>query len=164
MEQTLLHKNKSLTIRVEQSGESLTVMVDGQPFEIEKTLELANELRAEVDGRRKAFFIARKSSEEVFVFYDGRQYVFQVEQEGKYGPGGIQVEAGNYVASPMPGTVIKINCAEGDEVAENDPLVIVEAMKMENLLRSPVTGTVSKVHKKEGDLVDAGAPIVEIES
>jgi biotin carboxyl carrier protein len=164
MEETRLHKNKSLAIHSEQSGESMTVMVDEESFEFERVFELENELRADVDGRRKTFFVAHDNKDTAYVFYEGRQYVFESEQEDHYGAGGLIAEEGDYVSAPMPGTVIKINCAEGDVVAENDTLVIVEAMKMENLLRSPVAGTVARVHNKEGDLVDAGAPIVEIEA
>jgi acetyl/propionyl-CoA carboxylase alpha subunit len=164
MEETLLHNNKSLSIRLEDSGESMTVHVDGHAFAIGHVLEFGNELRAEVDGRREDFFVCRDGNDGIFVFYRGRQYIFKAVRESQYGHGGIQAEAGDYVAAPMPGTVIKINCTEGDRVAENDTLVVVEAMKMENLLRSPISGTITKVHNKEGDLVDAGAPIVEIEA
>jgi biotin carboxyl carrier protein len=64
----------------------------------------------------------------------------------------------------MPGKVVKLLVAEGDLVEMSQPLVIVEAMKMETPLLSPAAGTIRKVHFAEGDLVDAGKPIVEVDA
>jgi biotin carboxyl carrier protein len=164
MEENLTHKGKSLTIRVEQSGDSCAVAVGDVEFAFQKELELANEFKALVNGERKTFFIARNRNDVAYVFYEGRQFVFESKADAQYGSGGVLTEGGDFVSSPMPGTIIKITCTEGDVVAENDTLVIVEAMKMENVLRSPVAGTVAKVNYKEGDLVNAGSPIVELET
>jgi biotin carboxyl carrier protein len=67
------------------------------------------------------------------------------------------------VNSPMPGKVVKILVAEGEEVAEGQGVVVVEAMKMENELKSPKEGVVTAVRVKEGDAVEGGAPMVTIE-
>ena len=58
------------------------------------------------------------------------------------------------VHSPMPGTVVAVSGADGDEVAAGDPLVVVEAMKMEHTLRAPIDGTAS-IKVRVGDKVDA---------
>jgi acetyl/propionyl-CoA carboxylase alpha subunit len=67
------------------------------------------------------------------------------------------------VVAPMPGTVIKVGVAPGDEVRARDALVVLEAMKMETPLVSPYDGTVKAVHVREGDRVDRGALLVELE-
>ena len=69
----------------------------------------------------------------------------------------------NGIVAPMPGMVVKVNCSVGDEIAANDKLVIVEAMKMENALASPLSGKVKKIHAEEGKAVDKGAILIEIE-
>ncbi|MBE7481207.1 MAG: acetyl-CoA carboxylase biotin carboxyl carrier protein subunit [Polyangiaceae bacterium] len=66
------------------------------------------------------------------------------------------------VTSPMPGKVIKVLVAEGDEVADGAPVVVVEAMKMENELGSPRAGVVQKVHVQPGDAVEGGARLVTV--
>ncbi|MCK6545681.1 acetyl-CoA carboxylase biotin carboxyl carrier protein subunit [Myxococcota bacterium] len=67
------------------------------------------------------------------------------------------------LSSPMPGKVVKILAGVGAEVTEGHPIVIIEAMKMENELRAPKSGKVSAVMVKEGQTVDNHAKLVTIE-
>jgi biotin carboxyl carrier protein len=66
------------------------------------------------------------------------------------------------VLAPMPGRVVRVLVAPGDEVERRQPLVVVEAMKMENELRAGRAGLVREVLVVEGASVDAGAPLVVI--
>jgi acetyl/propionyl-CoA carboxylase alpha subunit len=68
------------------------------------------------------------------------------------------------VVAPMPGTVIRVEVAPEDEVAGREPLVILEAMKMEIPVTSPFPGTVKAVNVAVGDRVAGGAVLVELES
>ncbi len=63
----------------------------------------------------------------------------------------------------MPGRVVRVLVAPGDEVQARQPLVVVEAMKMENELRSPRAGRIKQVAVSPGLSVDAGAMLVLIE-
>ncbi len=65
--------------------------------------------------------------------------------------------------APMPGTVIRVLAVEGDRVEPRQPLVILEAMKMETPLVSPYEAVVRRVHVAEGDQVAGGAVLVELE-
>jgi acetyl/propionyl-CoA carboxylase alpha subunit len=67
------------------------------------------------------------------------------------------------VTAPMPGTVIKVNVHEGETVDAGDPLVVLEAMKMETPLLAPFGATVKAVHVGEGDRVAGGAVLVELD-
>jgi acetyl/propionyl-CoA carboxylase alpha subunit len=67
------------------------------------------------------------------------------------------------VIAPMPGTVIKVLVDPGDSVRARQPLVVLEAMKMETPLASPYDATVHAVHVAEGDRVASGALLVELE-
>lgn len=64
--------------------------------------------------------------------------------------------------SPMPGTILKILVNVGDEVKENQPLMILEAMKMENEIVAGKSGTVTGVHVQQGDMVNPGEPLITI--
>jgi acetyl-CoA/propionyl-CoA carboxylase, biotin carboxylase, biotin carboxyl carrier protein len=67
------------------------------------------------------------------------------------------------IKAPMPGTVIGVLVAEGDRVEPRQPLLVLEAMKMETPLTSPYEAVVRKVHVAEGDRVVGGALLVELE-
>jgi acetyl-CoA/propionyl-CoA carboxylase, biotin carboxylase, biotin carboxyl carrier protein len=75
------------------------------------------------------------------------------------GPGGEQ----STVVAPMPGTVIRLLVGEGDAVRARQPLLVLEAMKMETPLTSPYDAKVRAVHVAEGDRVAGGALLVELE-
>ena len=70
--------------------------------------------------------------------------------------------AGEVVKSPMPGNVLKINVAQGQQVKEGDVLLILEAMKMENEVVSPKAGTVAQVVVAKGAVVEPGSALVVI--
>jgi acetyl/propionyl-CoA carboxylase alpha subunit len=68
------------------------------------------------------------------------------------------------VTAPMPGTVIRLEVAAGEAVRARQPLVVLEAMKMEIPVHSPFEGRVKAVHVSEGDRVAGGTLLVELES
>jgi biotin carboxyl carrier protein len=67
------------------------------------------------------------------------------------------------IVAPMPGKVVKVLVAPGDEVTARQGLVVIEAMKMENELRAPRAGRVKDVQVGEGALVEAGRLLVVVE-
>ena len=67
------------------------------------------------------------------------------------------------LVAPMPGVVISVLAGEGDRVEPRQPLVVLEAMKMETPLVSPYEAVVKRVHVTEGERVAGGAPLVELE-
>lgn len=72
-------------------------------------------------------------------------------------------ESGNNISAPMPGRILKILVSEQENVQADQPLFIVESMKMENEVRSPGTGKVKKINFEENALVSVGDPVVELE-
>jgi len=70
----------------------------------------------------------------------------------------------NIISTPMPGKIVKIPVAEGDEVREGQTIIVVSAMKMESEYKSPGIGTVKKIFVHEGDAVEGQQPLVEIET
>ncbi|WP_192035390.1 sodium-extruding oxaloacetate decarboxylase subunit alpha [Halomonas sp. YLGW01] len=105
---------------------------------------------------------------------NGKQYVVEVAEGGEIeqvqvkGEGG-QVAApasapapssGETVSAPLAGNIFKVNVKPGDQVAEGDVVIILEAMKMETEVRAASAGTVSAVNVKEGDSVSVGDALV----
>lgn len=64
--------------------------------------------------------------------------------------------------APMPGTIIKMMVAPGDEVKENQPLLVLEAMKMENEIVANKAGTVTDIFVDKNDTVNAGDALITI--
>lgn len=76
---------------------------------------------------------------------------------------GVGAHGEQKVIAPMPGRVMRVLVAAGDEVEARQPVVVVEAMKMENELRSPKTGRVKDVSVEPGASVEAGRVLMVIE-
>lgn len=74
----------------------------------------------------------------------------------------VNLAAGETVAAPMPGNILRIDVKQGDTVKEGQILVILEAMKMENEIVAPKDGTVAQVVTSKGAVVDTGSPLVVI--
>ena len=69
---------------------------------------------------------------------------------------------GEEITAPMPGTILKVLVSAGQSVKSGDPVVILEAMKMENEITSPIDGTVTAICVNQGDSVDAGKVIATV--
>jgi biotin carboxyl carrier protein len=67
------------------------------------------------------------------------------------------------IEAPMPGKIVRVLVAVGETVEARQPVVVVEAMKMENELRAARGGTVAEIHAREGALVEAGSLLVVIQ-
>ena len=67
------------------------------------------------------------------------------------------------IKAPMPGLILDINIATGTNVKKGDKLLVLEAMKMENIIKSPVDGTVKDVKVDLGESVNKNQLLVEFE-
>ncbi|HIG38107.1 MAG TPA: biotin/lipoyl-binding protein [Candidatus Poseidoniales archaeon] len=128
-------------------------------------------------------------SEKRKVTVDGEEFEVDIERDGetwKVRVGGrefsIQVDSGmpseitkrstgrgrrrnrsGTISSSIPGKVVSLHAAVGDQVEEGEVLLILEAMKMQNEIQAPIPGTVSEVNCESGDSVEANVPLVIIE-
>ena len=67
------------------------------------------------------------------------------------------------VTTPMPGRVVKVLVAEGEKVNADDPVIVIEAMKMENQVTAPIEGTVKAIYVNEGDMVNCDETLIRLE-
>jgi acetyl/propionyl-CoA carboxylase alpha subunit len=67
----------------------------------------------------------------------------------------------NHILAPMPGLVIDVSVKEGASIKKGDPLIVLEAMKMENILKSPVDGIIKKVNVSKGSIVEKNQVLIQ---
>ncbi len=72
-------------------------------------------------------------------------------------------DGNDVVRSPMPGRIVRVNVAVGDNVQRGQAVVVLESMKMENTIAAPRDGTISQVHVSADDSVQHGQSLVELE-
>jgi biotin carboxyl carrier protein len=96
----------------------------------------------------------------------GQRYGFAVEDprslQGRRGAG-AGTEGPRPEKAPMPGRVVRLLAAVGDQVEEGQGVVVIEAMKMQNELKSPKAGRVVRVGASVGDTVASGDVLVVVE-
>ncbi len=96
-------------------------------------------------------------------FVESEDVPVHLEEVDRFPVSQLDADAGSLHA-PMPGRVIKVEVAEGDQVEEGQVLVVMEAMKMEHTLRAPHPGSVTRVLHSDGDQVEGGAVLVVVEA
>ena len=78
-------------------------------------------------------------------------------------PSGLSSGLSGELFTQMPGKVVKLNVAVGDNVSKGDTVLILEAMKMENEIKCGVDGVVKTIHVEEGQALDSGVLMLEVE-
>lgn len=159
----------------------------GNSFEVHLDAKSAGEISADVNGERLEMLLQKitgnlfsvlhqdrlltvylaADAQKIYVSVNGEQYSFDKPSKSKagYRPGmEAAQQEGNGICAPMPGKLLKLFVKEGQEIAANDRLFIVEAMKMENEVRAGRSGVIKKINFKENDLLSVGEPVIELES
>ena len=154
-----------LQIRLAPDDNGIAATVDGDTHRVSALARSGpasapgasvEELAFEVDGRPHRALVAR-TRDRLLVALAGRVYTFEaVTASGERGG-----RSGKVVA-PMPGKVVAVMVALGDTVEAGQPVIVLEAMKMETTLVAEVPGRVTAVEAVAGTTVDAGALLVAI--
>jgi pyruvate carboxylase subunit B len=95
----------------------------------------------------------------------GHVYRVEIEDEREraaHAAERARAKQGGDVKSVMPGVVVEVLVAEGDAVAAGQPLLILEAMKMQNEIEAPTAGRVTKLHVAKGEAVGTGERLVTL--
>jgi biotin carboxyl carrier protein len=117
------------------------------------------------DGRSFDVAIARASTTDLHIHLPEGAVAAIVNgrRSRREGPSEATGTGEQRIVAPMPGRVVRVLVAAGDEVRARQPLVVVEAMKMENELSAPRAGRVKDVQVRDGMSVDAGRLLVVVE-
>lgn len=154
------------------------VNVNGKAF----MLEMEQAAKGTVNGKPFALDVQRISDNIYHVIRDHRSYEVEVLEDGKMRVNGtiyttetvdrfdallkqLGMDKGSAgkvaeVKAPMPGLVLKIIAQTGTSVSKGDALLVLEAMKMENVIKSPTDGTIASIEVQQGKTVEKNQVMV----
>ena len=100
-----------------------------------------------------------KEEKKAIIKINGNIYTLNVEDQydqllKQLGMDSLTVSKILQIKAPMPGLVLSVLVTEGDEVKKGDNLLVLEAMKMENMIKSPTDGIIKKIEMKQGNKVE----------
>ena len=160
----------------------VTVTVDGRQYQVDLTSSLAHsdDIPVICTGQFRRVSVSDTASVEKieWMVIDGRPYEVVVDPNLRWikvydGLHQIEVQdrsisfarpasGDGRVKAPIPGLVVRLCVEAGDEVVVGEPLLVLEAMKMENEILAPRGGTITELNVSEGDSVKLGDLLVEI--
>jgi len=122
----------------------------------------------EFNNKKYVAEIIEKNQNKYTVLLNGLSYNFTIEspisfKRRKYLEKFKQVNKTETIIAPMPGKVVELLVEENTKVKEGEPILILEAMKMQNEIIAVVAGKVKKIHVKPGDSVAKDEVLMEIE-
>lgn len=163
---------------VDLDGRSFVVTLDGATASVDDGPPVATHLddvagtpvRIVTIGTTVHRVTARRAGERgrYVLRFDGRRYMVDALDERTRAirdmAAATRVPSGPVpLTAPMPGLVVRVDVKAGDRVMSGQPLVVIEAMKMENDLRAPADGVVRVVRASPGMAVEKGATLVEFD-
>jgi biotin carboxyl carrier protein len=146
----------------EKHKNALRIWVGDEPHDVTAEFIGQDELLLNIDGRIFNM-IVNSNTLSHSVFVNGRN--FKIERQSALK--NLREEKGRPkkkdIKITMPGRVVQVLASEGDEVREGQPVVVLEAMKMQNEIKSPQSGRLTRIHFQAGDYVESGAVLFSVE-
>jgi biotin carboxyl carrier protein len=154
-----------VTLACNINGTNFSVTNDDTVYEGSLILTGPGEGWLNYGGRILPFYMSQKQ-DELALWLDGNSYSFCVlnPEARRTGAGAAATLPGGEIKAPMPGTILNVLVQPGDSVEANQPLVLMESMKMEMTLSAPQAAIVKAVHCIPNQLVDMGALLVKLET
>ena len=161
-----LVQGKPVPVELERTDDRYTCNIDGRNYVVDAITLGPLAYSILLDG--KSYEVALEKHDTHFTaHFTDHTMEFDVCEARKFKAAALakkQASSGAVkIESPMPGKIVKVTAVENATVQEGDPLVIMEAMKMQNEFRAPRSGVVRKIAIKEGDTIQAHQTLVIIE-
>jgi glutaconyl-CoA/methylmalonyl-CoA decarboxylase subunit gamma len=143
------------------------VLVNGRPYDVVDSPDDMLSVRAESGAAARSIWLEPSASPSS-AHAGGRVFAVEIQTAQQAALAEAMAESDHaadgsaIVKAPMPGRVVRVLVEPGDDVALEDPVVIVEAMKMENEVRATAPGRIGSVAVAAGDTVEPGQQLCEI--
>ena len=160
-------KDTEKRIEISKKGTVYEGTIDGEPFAVDVRLVDGPAVMSLIVDRKCYEAIITGSGRTKLVSTGGEEFEIELRDELEHralasAPHHDDLEV-EEVKAPMPGVVVSIEVEDGQEIAAGSPVVIVEAMKMQNEISTVAGGKVRQVMVKEGDVVDSKQALVVID-
>lgn len=159
------------------------VIVNNEEYNIHITNKGTKNLSFELNGKEYHFELTKKNNKKEVIIYKGKSYKASFEKFGTDGtlqlfvdnleayvklPGKVQgakqaSSSEGSLQSPMPGKIFKVLKKSGESVSKDEPILILEAMKMEHTIKAHKDGLITDIFFNEGEQVLGGVKLAEIE-
>jgi biotin carboxyl carrier protein len=158
-------------LRVERRGERFVVIVgeggSERVHEVDRAVLRTHLASLLLDGLQFDVTVRPLAEGRYQVGWDGQSEVLEVADPlthlARVSRGADAGKGRQQITAYMPGRVVEVRVAEGQEIRAGEPLLVLEAMKMQNEIQAERDGTVRKLHVAAGDAVDGGDLLLEIE-
>ena len=156
------YRNERIELHARGSGGDYRLLDAGIETRLRGARHLSGRLVVEVDGRQ--WRMRARADQRSVTVHDGERRVRLDRVPAFRFEGAADAGRGDRITAPMPGRIVLIRAAPGQDVAEGEELLVMEAMKMELSLKSPRAGKVAGVRASAGEFVDADAILVQLEA
>jgi 3-methylcrotonyl-CoA carboxylase alpha subunit len=155
-------RDSDILCRIEYlSGGALRVHAGDAEVVVQGVIDSEGGLDAVIDGRRQRAGIVRRD-DDLVVLLPGETHRLSIVDPRAAGD--LDEAGSGLLNAPMPGKIVQVLVEEGASVEKGQPLMILEAMKMEHTISAPGKGKVAKVNFKAGEQVPEGAVLLQIEA
>jgi acetyl/propionyl-CoA carboxylase alpha subunit len=141
-------------------GDRVSAEVNGEPVEALVLAARPDQVDLEIDGIRRAYRVHQAGGG---VYVDASDGSSALRETPRFGDPTKLAPAGSLLA-PMPGLVLRVLAESGTAVTAGQPIVVLEAMKMEQTVSAPADGVLAELHAKAGDQVSTGQVLAVLEA
>ena len=156
-----IYDGEKVTAEFQNNGSTIQIVTGNRTFDFVKQTE--NIFSCNIENRKSVLAVVQNNGTYYIDFDSIQLEVKDPSEDGFAGGAGDQSGEKDKIFAPMPGKIVKVMVEVGDEVEVKQQMVIVEAMKMENVVVSKAKGKVKTVNFSSGDQVDTETPIIELE-
>lgn len=158
--------DRSYNVRVESRGDALNVRLGGKEYRIAIAPGRPGMARAVVNGKRVEFGWARRENG-FLITVDGVSFPLEVIDDrarlaSRAAAGSRRRTGQTVIRAPLPGLVREIHVRAGARVRRGDPMLTLDAMKMENEIQSPADGVVGRIHVAAGAAVEKDVILITL--